>query len=274
LVVLGGVHGDEYEGIDAIHRLFATLEPEMISGAVIGVPVCNPPAFAAQTRTSPIDGQNLARVFPGRPRGTVSERIAHVITTQVTRLADFLIDLHSSGSYMSMPLLVGYYHGDNSAGRRSRNAALRFGVPLIWGHEGASEGRTLSEPHERGIPWLYTESPSGGWLHEDIAERYADGVRNVMRLLGVLPEPPSPATVERELVGEGDLDLSLTAPIAGFLSNRVQLLQTVSEGEELGVIRDLAGAEIASIRAPAAGTVMLRREAASVHPGDLLYFLT
>jgi predicted deacylase len=274
LVALGGVHGDEYEGIAAVRAVFDGLDPATMAGTFLGVPVCNPPAFAAQTRTSPLDGQNLARVFPGAADGTVSERIAHVITTQLSRHADFLIDLHSSGSFMSMPLLVGYYHAGDPAGWRSREAALHFGLPVIWGHDGAGAGRSLSEPHARGVPWIYTESPSGGWLRPEIAARYADGVRNVMHLLGILPGIPVRSPIVKELSGKGDVDQSMTAPVDGFLVNVVELLTEVAAGDLLGTIRDLAGETIAEIRAATAGTLMLRREAASVHAGDLLYLLT
>jgi predicted deacylase len=274
LVCLGGIHGDEYEGVAAVRQVFDRLDPTAMTGAFLGVPVCNPPAFAAQTRTSPIDGMNLARVFPGRANGTASERIAHAITTQITRHADFLIDLHSSGSFMSMPLLVGYYQADDAAGRLSRAAALHFGLPTIWGHAGATAGRSLSEPHQRGVPWLYTESPSGGWLHADVALRYAEGVRNVMQLLGILPGTPACAEVAHELSGDGDVDCSMTSPATGFLWNAVGLLERVATGDLLGVVRDLRGEIVAEIRAAASGTLVLRREAASVHAGDLVYLLT
>jgi predicted deacylase len=221
-----------------------------------------------------MDGMNLARVFPGRADGSASERIAHAITTQVLGDADFLIDLHSSGSFMSMPLLVGYNEADDDAGRLSQRAARCFGLPVIWGHDSVSPGRSLSGPHERGVPWLYTESPSGGWLHADVARRYAEGVGNVMRLLAILPGEPAEAILERELSGKGDVDLSITAPMAGFLSNRVEPLDEVAAGDLLGIIRDLAGDPIAEIRAPEAGTLVVRRESASVEVGDLLYLLT
>jgi predicted deacylase len=274
LVVLGGIHGDEYEGPAAAREVFDRLDPAAMAGTYLAVPVCNPPAFAAQTRCSPLDGQNLARVFPGDPNGTVSERIAHAITTEVTSRADFLIDLHSSGSFMAMPLLAGYPMGGHPAARLAREAARCFGLPVIWGHEGASEGRSLSEPHARGVPWLYTESPSGGWLHADIAHRYAEGVRRVMQLLGILEGAPPRARVEHDLAGEGDVDRSLTAPTDGFLVNAAELLQSVRQGDLLGTICDLAGEPLAEIRAPSSGILMLRREAASVHAGDLLYLLT
>ena len=76
IVVLAGVHGDEYEGMWAARELFKSLDPAEMSGNVVSVPVCNPPAFAARNRESPLDGQNLARVFPGDSGGTMTERIA------------------------------------------------------------------------------------------------------------------------------------------------------------------------------------------------------
>lgn len=274
IVVLGGVHGDEYEGMAAVRAVYRDLDPSRLRGTYLGVPLCNPPAFAAGTRESPLDGQNLARVFPGILEGTVSERIAHVLTASVLAQADFLIDLHSSGSRLSMPLLVGYPRGDTDAARQSRAAALRFGPPVIWGHERVAQGRTLSGPHARGIPWLYTESPSGGWLHQGVAALYAQGVLNVMRYLGMLPGEAPAAAITHDLVGDGDVDQSLAAPVAGSLRPCVDLLARVAAGDLLGVIEDPTGEPLAELRAPVAGIVMLRRESPPVQPGDIAFLLT
>lgn len=274
MVALGGVHGDEYEGMAAVRDVFRGLDPWEMRGSFIGVPVCNPPAFAAKSRTSPIDGLNLARVFPGQAEGTISQQIAHVLTTAVLTHADFLIDLHSSGSYMAMAHLIGYFKGEGGQGQLSREAALRFGIPLVWGHETVAAGRSLSPVHERGIPWLYTECPSGGWLHEDYTRSYADGVRNVMRYLEILPGTADPLSDFEEIVGEGDTDKSLTVPVAGFLRPLVELRTPVRRGQVLGIVEDLAGATLAEITAPSAGTLILRRNTASVVAGDLAFLLT
>jgi predicted deacylase len=274
IVVLGGVHGDEYEGMAAVRAVFARLDPMVLRGTFLGVPVCNPPAFAAATRESPVDGLNLARIFPGRPDGSVSERIAAALTTRVLANADFLIDLHSSGSRMSMPLLVGYAAGENPAARQSREAALRFGTPVIWGHERVAAGRSLSGPHAAGVPWLYTECPSGGWLHQEIAETYANGVLNVMRHLGMIPGGAAVAAIDHEFVGDGDVDQSLAVPVDGFLTTRVQLLDRVAAGDLLGTVEDARGEVIAEMRAPVDGVVILRRESPAVNAGDIAFLLT
>src|SRR5438874_2805672 len=61
VVILGGVHGDEYEGITAAAAAWRDLDLDLLRGQVSIVPVANPPAYAAGTRTSPLDGLNLAR---------------------------------------------------------------------------------------------------------------------------------------------------------------------------------------------------------------------
>ncbi|MDE0506079.1 MAG: M14 family metallopeptidase, partial [Candidatus Poribacteria bacterium] len=96
LVVTGAVHGDEYEGVEAIPRIYEKVEPDVLHGTLAMVPVCNMPAYEAGTRNSPIDGLNLARVFPGDAHGTITRRIAYWLTHKLIKHAGFFIDLHSA----------------------------------------------------------------------------------------------------------------------------------------------------------------------------------
>ena len=52
---------------------------------------------ANRTRTSPIDRGNLNRSFPGRPDGTVTEKIADYFQRVLLPLADVVLDFHSGG---------------------------------------------------------------------------------------------------------------------------------------------------------------------------------
>jgi N-alpha-acetyl-L-2,4-diaminobutyrate deacetylase len=65
VLLTGGNHGDEYQGPTSLIKLANSLQPTDIAGRVIIVPCMNQPAFAAGTRTSPIDRGNLNRSFPG-----------------------------------------------------------------------------------------------------------------------------------------------------------------------------------------------------------------
>ena len=66
--MLGGNHGDEYEGQVAGLKLLRGLRPESVSGRVIVVPCLSPEASRAGTRLWP-SGANFNRSFPGRPTG-------------------------------------------------------------------------------------------------------------------------------------------------------------------------------------------------------------
>ncbi|RVD41291.1 N-alpha-acetyl diaminobutyric acid deacetylase DoeB, partial [Mesorhizobium sp. M4B.F.Ca.ET.019.03.1.1] len=96
-LLTGGNHGDEYEGPLALYDLARTLDPRDVSGTVIIVPAMNYPAFRAGTRTSPIDKGNLNRSFPGRPDGTVTEKIADYFQRELLPRTDIALDFHSGG---------------------------------------------------------------------------------------------------------------------------------------------------------------------------------
>src|SRR5882757_2685590 len=96
-LLTGANHGDEYEGPVALFDLARALTAEEVSGCVIIVPAMNYPAFCAGTRTSPIDKGNLNRSFPGRPDGTVTEKIADYFQRELLPRADIVLDFHSGG---------------------------------------------------------------------------------------------------------------------------------------------------------------------------------
>ena len=275
LLVLAAVHGDEYEGVEAIPLAFGDVEPGSMAGTLVMIPVCNLPAYEVAQRNSPIDGMNLARVFPGKADGTVSERIAHALTERFIRHADLLLDLHSGGVNYEIPTLIGYLHDDGELGQRSRAAAEAFGAPVLWGHPlPIPPGRSISAATEHGVPWLYTEARGGGTTRLDDLACFRRGILNVMRHLGMLSgQPVAPDTVTR-LVGDGNLDVVTLAPVGGYFRANVELLQRVKKGEMLGTIVDFFGTTIASITAQMDGVVIMKRRLHRVHAGEGLMQVT
>jgi predicted deacylase len=75
---VAAVHGDEYDGIVALHELARELDPTQLNGGMIIIPVANPFAFEAAQRRTPQDDKDLNRVFPGRADGSLTERLATV----------------------------------------------------------------------------------------------------------------------------------------------------------------------------------------------------
>lgn len=269
LAVTAGVHGDEYEGVRAIFDVIDELDTSMLTGTLLTVPVVNPPAHRACSRSSPIDGANLARVFPGDPEGSISQRIAAVLTREVIGVASFYLDLHSGGVRYAMPSMAGYASFD----ARGRAAAEAFGAPVIWGHPVIEPGRTISAALDRGVPFLYTEAWGAGRIAAADLVMMRRGIVNLLRHLGMLPGTPDIPEPPRRLSGVGNTDDGLAAGADGFLRRDVSLLDRVRAGQRLGTLCDLLGNTIETYIAPRAGTVALTHEMPIVTKGDTLFLL-
>src|SRR6266498_2754725 len=86
LSITGGVHGTEYVGMEAAIRSFHSIDPRQLRGSIGFVFIVNVPGFeAAETFANPLDGQNLNRIFPGNPQGTVSFVMAHRLVELLSR---------------------------------------------------------------------------------------------------------------------------------------------------------------------------------------------
>jgi uncharacterized protein len=270
LMVTAGVHGDEYEGVRAIFELAGEIDPAEMSGDVLCAPVCNPPAFWEVSRTSPLDGLNLARVFPGKADGSATEAIAWRIDRELLAHADFYLDLHSGGVRCLMPTMVGYDASDE----RAAAAARVFGAPVVWSHDAIPPGRTVSAARERGISWLYAEARGAGRVDGADLAVYRRGVVNLMRHLGMLEGEPEAGPPVRRLHGDGNIDASVTTERRGFLIPAVELLDRVQAESLLGTLVDLHGRVLEEYRAPRSGVVALIHACPVIRGGDPLFLIT
>jgi predicted deacylase len=274
LVAVSGVHGDEYEGVQAIHELFRDLNPEAMCGNVIAVPIANLAAHRALNRLNPIDNLNLARVFPGRIDGTISERIAYYLTEKIIGHADFLIDLHSGGIKYMFPPLVGYPLQNSQMGKVSREAALTLGTPVMWGHAGTiPTGRTVSVANERGVPWLYLEAAGGGRIRPHELLTYIKGLSNLLKYLKIVKGPTEDPGSKFDLEGDGDVDSAISTETSGFFAPVVRLLEQVAERQIIGTVRDVFGHTLEEIRSPRRGYVLMLRALPVVYAGETVCML-
>ncbi|TDE13519.1 succinylglutamate desuccinylase/aspartoacylase family protein [Jiangella asiatica] len=275
LALLGGVHGDEDEGVLAVRlvlRELRELRGLPLRGTVRAVAVANPPAWSAQSRTSPLDGANLARSFPGSPHDGPTAAIATAIADDVIRGSDALIDLHSAGLRYRMPLMAGYC-ADTPAGAASERLALAFGAPVLWRHPRSAPGRSLSVAAEAGIPAVYAECSGGGSIRALELDTYVAGVLGVLRQLEMLPPADRTPPAPRYVYGNGDLDTGAAARGHGFFVSSVRAGDVVAAGDEIGRFYDHDGELVHIVDAPDTGMVMFLRRQARTATDDVLFVL-
>jgi hypothetical protein len=260
LALIGGTHGSEVAPILALHRVRRDLDPTRLRGTVIIVHVANLPSFQKRTiYYSPIDGKNLNRVYPGKPDGTVSERIAHRVTAEVIERADYLVDMHAGDG--NEDLFAYSYWTTLGLDRRADSVGREMAV--AWGNHGIvidtdrprdrnASVYTQNTAHLRGKPAITTEGGYLGLPVPAMVQRNYDGVFRMLRYLRMWPGDPDPVEPP---VWYGRTQV-LQSPEGGVWYPLVERGQFVPRDELLGYVTDYFGDRVAEIRAPFAGVML------------------
>ena len=187
ILFTGANHGDEYEGPIALFDLAHQIKADDLSGRVIIVPGMNYPAFQAGKRTSPIDGGNMNRVFPGDPKGTFTEKIADYFTRTLLPLADYVVDFHAGGKTMEfLPFCCAHVLEDKEQQAQCISAMKAFNAPhsvMLLEIDAANMYDTAAE--NMGKVFISTELGGGGSTTAFAVGIAKKGIRNILRHAGI-----------------------------------------------------------------------------------------
>jgi N2-acetyl-L-2,4-diaminobutanoate deacetylase len=187
ILFTGANHGDEYEGPVALFDLANKIKAEDLSGRVIIVPGMNYPAFQSGKRTSPIDGGNMNRVFPGNPEGTFTEKIADYFNRILLPLADYVLDFHSGGKTLDfLPFCCAHVLDDKEQQARCIAAMKAFNAPyslMLLEIDAVNMYDTAAE--KMGKVFISTELAGGGSTTAYTVGIAKKGIRNILRHAGI-----------------------------------------------------------------------------------------
>jgi hypothetical protein len=259
LALIAGTHGMEYVPILALQRLRTAIDPATLRGTVIMVHVANMPSFLGRTiYYSPADGQNLNRVFPGKADGTLSERIAEVITRVVIARATHLVDLHcGDGNESLRPYTYWITTGDPKVAEAGRQMALAFGLDhiIVDGARPTDPAASLylsNTAITRGKPAITTETGALARVDGDAVALIERGVAGLLRHLGMRPTGPDPVAAPIWI----DRSEVLRAGATGIFTPAVERGWTVARGTLVGRITDFYGRTVEEVRAPFDGEIL------------------
>ena len=271
-LLTGGNHGDEYEGPIALFDLARRLTAEEVSGRVIIVPAMNYPAFTAGRRTSPIDGGNMNRVFPGRPDGTVTEKIADYFQRSLLPLADYVLDIHSGGRTLQfVPFAAAHVLPDKAQQARCVAAMQAFGAPyavMLLEIDDAGMYDTAAEA--LGKVFVSTELGGGGSASAETSAVAHRGVTNFLKHAGILDGAAEPA----HSVGLAmpDARCFVTSETAGLVEFLVDLGARVESGQVIARVHDIerSGRPAVDYRAKIDGLLIGRHFPGLIKLGDFM----
>ncbi len=278
LGITAGVHGYEYAPILAGQQLIDRIDPEKMSGTVILVQVANMGSFLGRSPyINPQDGKNLNRSFPGDEHGTITERVAHFISTEVIAKSTHFIDMHSGDAPEDLVAYVGYYQNDDKpqASETGRAMAMATGFEYIvefrttgkdYLKPGQSSLYCSAEAFKRNIPAMDFECGRLGLVEPHLIKRIVTGVERIMLSLkmtaGELVETTGQVFFPvRSYVESGHDGIFYSLKKAG---------DYVSKGTHLGYVTDFFGNHLQEVYAPESGVILLIIGTPPINKGESL----
>lgn len=265
LVATAGVHGCEYNGIEALRRLTTTLNPQKLCGQVILIPLLNPMGFYNyEKQIMPEDGINLNRAFPGSYQGTHSAKVAAMVEELIYPHADLLVDLHGGDSnQMAMPFAYFPGHAAPQVNEASRRAAAA--LSLEYRVLSSAKNGFYSWATQKGIPALLLERGGCGiWQESDVCA-YMQNIYELLDYLGILSANFAPRK-QKEITHTVYID----APQNGFWYPNVTEGKPFKKGQHIGTLKDFYGNILAEYHAQFDGITLYYALALGVKKDDSL----
>lgn len=264
LLIIGGVHGDEVNGVEIVRRtLERNIFKDLVTGTVIVCPLLNVYGFINFSRDVP-DGKDVNRSFPGTQTGSLASRVARIITKNVLPQIDGIIDCHAGGQSRYNYPQVRITKGDEE----SYELALAFNPPFII-HNAALGGSLRKTARLAKKMCLTYEGGEALRLDGYSIERGVAGIERTLHHLRMIDTATAEGSVPVDIehvswVRSSHAGLFIWSKSSGSL---------VRKGEPLGTISDPYGARKVVVLAPREGFIVGHTNAPVVSQGDALFHI-
>lgn len=263
LCLTGAVHGDELNGIEIVRRVMYSLNPDKLTGRVIGVPIVNLQGFERHSRYLP-DRRDLNRFFPGNPRGSSASRIAYSFFEQVVKRCDALVDLHTGSFHRTnLPQLRA-----NLLDESVLEMTEGFGGLVIL-HSTGGEGTLRASAVRAGVPAVTLEAGEPLRVDDKAVDHSVKALYSLLDDMGMYKRRSFWGTPEPTYYGS----MWVRADKGGMLLGDVKLGKRVKEGDVLGTVTDPITNVKQEILAPHAGRVIGMALNQFVMPGYAAFHL-
>src|SRR5882672_4712251 len=238
LVAIGSTHGDELEGPVAVKHLLREIRTDDVPGRIILIPVLNPMAFKANRRETPDDGVNFNRAFPGDPKGSVTVRLADMVTRFIFPQVHVVLDIHAGGEAARFPATSNVHLMKDPVQRKAMEETARgFGTRFIMQYQNLTPGLLTGLAEDLGKISIGTELGWGRAVQADGVSMARQGVLTAAirqeQLRGEIPANRHYSGADQLLVDTSHPDSNLLAAFEGHFEPLVKLGEKVTKGQRV-----------------------------------------
>tara|TARA_R110002096_G_scaffold42475_2_gene114621 strand:- start:1079 stop:2047 length:969 start_codon:yes stop_codon:yes gene_type:complete len=270
ILITGGIHGDEINGVEIVRKLIANGYNKPEKGMIICIPVVNVFGFLSLRREFP-DGRDLNRVFPGSKRGSLASIFAYHLMKEIVPLADYCLDFHTGGGNRFNAAQIRINEGDTE----SLELAKTFGAPFILQSK-QREKSYRESAIKLGKKVLLFEGGKSLDFNKSITRSGINGALNVMHYLGVRDFSKEIKKITKSNISPIIIEKSkwIRARYSGMFRTSAILGKLYNKGDKIGSISDPFGFFERDIKAPNKGYVFCINHAPIVNKGDAIIHIS
>lgn len=263
ILVIGGVHGDEINGVEIVRRAIKQKYFDKLKcGSVIAVPLLNVYGFINFSREFP-GGKDVNRSFPGTTKGSLASRIARTLTDEILPHADFGLDFHTGGASIYNYPQTRVYRDDP----KSLELAEQFSMPYMI-KTGLIAKSLRKVGHTKGIPMIVFEGGESLRIDEFSVKEGMRGIRRVLFAKGMISKKPS---VNKTMVLESNT--WIRASRSGIFTIYKRSGEKVKKGDVLGEITDPGNHFLAKVTSSKNGIIYGHNNNPVINQGDALFHI-
>lgn len=262
VLLQGGLHGDEVNGVELVRRLLIDKSYKIIKGCVIVVPLLNIFGFLSLSRD--MHGKDVNRSFPGTKLGSLASRMAYYLMQDIIENVDFGIDFHTGGAQRNNFPQIRFTPEDEQA----KFLATLFNAPIMFDSKLIPKS-FRSACFKKNIPIIVYEGGESLRLEEKAIQQGINGTLRILKHFKMISE-----SVE---ISEGKKSIIITkrrwirAKVAGLLNLKVKNGAKVKKGKILGYIMDTYGETKFTVKAPRDGYIIAVNHFPIVNMGDAIF---
>lgn len=263
ILLSGGLHGDEINGIEIVRRLVdGPILKNLMCGTVIALPIINVYGFLHFSRDVP-DGKDVNRSFPGSPDGSLAAIVANLITKEILPVIDFGVDFHTGGASRTNHPQIRFAKEDE----KGREIASIFGAPMSL-HSGLIQGSLRATAKDFGKSIVVFEGGETLRLNEYVIEEAIKGVKRLLHHHGMCKQ--NPKAKKQHFFSASTW---VRADASGLFVHKKQAGQKVKKGQTIGWVHSPYNDYHYRIKCPVDGYIIGHNNFPLVHRGDAVFHI-
>ncbi|MFO7846868.1 MAG: succinylglutamate desuccinylase/aspartoacylase family protein [Balneolaceae bacterium] len=260
VLLSGGLHGDEINGIEIVRRLISGGELDITAGTIIAIPLMNVYGFIQNVRGVP-DGKDINRSFPGTKSGSLAKLVAYSILNDIIPKIDYGIDFHTGGaSRANYPQIRCVFDIE-----KNMELARAFSPPVIL-HSGIINNSFRKAAKSKNKLIIVYETGESMRFDEPGIQIAIDGTYRFLHHLGMRNN--SPEALEKTTIFRKSS--WVRAKNAGIFNSKIKLGDFVKKRQVVGKITDPYGNESFRVVNRNEGRVIALNNNPVVHKGDAI----